>query len=213
MNYLDRFSIAWDAPVIPSKELAGIPLGIAIEEFECVLSQYLIDAEKCLYQFDGAPVLVLEKGFDSNGDGGYGFSVYNKKLTNWRLYFSTPDHAGADPRALNVIVRSWKVYAVKAWMFENLKEGSRPVNSYRGKLCGGIGLGDLVRDLLAYTELEFDNAEEWFYTDKNFGGLEVSGYGVDLNDEPDQMIMALTVIEESPFTPAPPQDSEFDFLL
>ena len=73
------------------------------------------------------------------------------------------------------------------------------MNSYQGRLCGDIGLGDPVHDLLKYTELEFDNAEEWFYTDKEYGGLEVTGYGSDLNDEPGQMIMALTVIEESPF--------------
>lgn len=82
------------------------------------------------------------------------------------------------------------------------------MNSYQGKLCGDIGLGDPVDDLLKYTELEFDNAEEWFYTDKEYGGLEVTGYGSDLNDEPGQMIMALTVIEESPFDPVPPKNSD-----
>jgi len=138
VGLLDDFTVSWEGQIIPSKSLAGIPLGISIEDFERGIDKYLVDGDKSLYKFINSPILSLGKEFDSNGDGGYGFSVNDLELTNWRLYFNSPDHAGVNPRALYVIVRSWKVYAVKAWMFENLKEGDRPVNSYRGKLCGGI---------------------------------------------------------------------------
>lgn len=71
-----------------------------------------------------------------------------------------------------------------------------PTRSYQGKLPEGIGLGDYVKDILPYTALEFDSAEEWFFADSSYGGLEVTGLGadIDLNDEPDQKISALCVI-------------------
>ncbi|WP_218173458.1 hypothetical protein [Pseudomonas gingeri] len=191
------FVISWRAGIVPSQSLAGIPLGISVEDFEKNLSRYVIDESRGLYKFQGSPILTLGKELDSNGDGGYGFSVFDRELTGWRLYFSTSDHAGADPRALYVIVRSWKVFAVKVWMFENLRLEELPVNSYAGKLQEGIGLGDLVSEFLKYTELDFDDAEEWFCTDENYGGLEVTGYGGDLSESPDQTIRALTVISRS----------------
>lgn len=55
-------------------------------------------------------------------------------------------------------------------------------------------MGSLVSDLLPFTSLEFDSAEEWFYTDQDYGGLEVTGWGVPLEDHPDQIVTALCVI-------------------
>ncbi|MCG6574493.1 hypothetical protein EGM97_07230 [Pseudomonas sp. AF32] len=168
----------------------------SVAEFEMVLDRYVVDKNKMLYQFDGSPVLSMAKGIDSNGDGGFGFAVHGRELTNWRLFFNTPEHAGANPRALYVIVRSWKVYAVKVWMFEKYKEGGRPVNSYRGKLTCNITLGDALIDLFSCVELEFDSEEEWYVAKGIYGGLEVSGYGESLEDNPDQVVMALTVLVE-----------------
>lgn len=199
MRMLNMISISWSAGIVPSKELAGIPIGTSLGDFERSLSEYLVDAERRLYKFDGGPLLVMEKWFDPDGNGGLSFSVYDRDLTNWKFFFPSPDHAGADPRALNVIVKAGKVFAVKVWMFEKYEEGGRPLNSYKGKLPGGIGLGDKVSDILPYAELEFDDVEEWFYTDSEYGGLEVSGHGVELEEDPEQIIMALTVIKDSPF--------------
>ncbi|UZE24279.1 hypothetical protein LOY67_02335 [Pseudomonas sp. B21-056] len=188
------FEISWLAPIVPAKSLAGIPLAISVVEFEKVLDRYLVDKDKALYRFRDSPVLSMVKGIDSNGDGGYGFSVFDRELTNWRLFFNTPEHAGADPRALYVIVRSWEVYAVKAWMFEKYREGGSPVNSYKGKLDCDIGLGDALGDLLAHAKLEFDAEEEWYVASGDYSGLEVSGYGVSLEDNPSQVVMALAVL-------------------
>jgi hypothetical protein len=194
MNYDVGFKISWRAPVVPAKSLAGIPLAISVAEFEKVLGFYLVDENKAIYQFEDSPVLSMAKGIDSDGNGGYGFSVFDRDLTNWRLFFNTPEHAGADPRALYVIVRSWKIYAVKAWLFEKYGEGGGPVNSYKGKLACGIGLGDVLSDLLAYSNLEFDAEEEWYVASDGYSGLEVSGYGVSLEESPRQVIMALAVL-------------------
>lgn len=188
------FTISWQAPILPAKSLAGIPLMTSVAEFEMVLGRYVVDKDKMLYQFDGSPVLSMAKGIDSNGDGGFGFAVHDRELTNWRLFFNTPEHAGANPRALYIIVRSWKVYAVKVWLFEKYKEGGRPVNSYRGKLACNIGLGDALIDLVFHVDLEFDSEEEWYVAKGSNCGLEISGYGVSLEDNPDQVVTALAVL-------------------
>ncbi|MCW1246066.1 hypothetical protein OC610_16755 [Pseudomonas sp. SAICEU22] len=194
MSEVIGFEISWDAPVEPSKSLAGVPLAASVGELEKIFDFYLVDTDKALYQFKGSPVLSMAKDIDANGDGGYGFSVFDRQLTNWNLFFDSPEHGGADPRALYIIVRSWKVFAVKAWMFEKYLEGGGPVHSYRGKLSCGIGLGDALIDLLSHAQLEFDEEEGWYVAEGSYDGLEVTGYGVSLDDESDQAIMALAVL-------------------
>lgn len=191
--------LSWSAPIVPSCSLAGISLGMHVSDLEKALSNYVCDESERLYGFVGSPVLRMERKISPDGAGGYGFYVVDLELTNWRLYYSRSDHPGIELRALHVLVDEWKVYAVKAWMFECLAEEDMPVNSYQGKLPEGLGLGNLVCELLPYTALEYDGAEEWFYTDKNYGGVEVGGCGSDLDDRPDQRITALTVIKKSPF--------------
>ncbi|TWC10990.1 MULTISPECIES: hypothetical protein [unclassified Pseudomonas] len=191
---MSDFVIRWSAPILPSHSLAGIPLGVHVDEFEAVLNKYVVDDAKGIYKFVDSPALKMEKHFDSKGEGGYGFHVVDLELTNWRLYYDSPEHLGVETRALHVLTRNWKIYAVKVWMYENLADGQKPVSSYQGKLPENIGLGDFVRELLPYTDLEFDSAEEWFYTDREYGGLEVTGYCCDLNERPDQVIIALAVV-------------------
>lgn len=187
--------ISWNAPIAPSISMAGIELGMNASEFLDLLSMYVVDGGNNLYQFEMSPILRLLKN-NSNDDEIYLFSVHDKELTNWRLYFNTPDHLGANPRALGVVVRDGKVYSVKVWHFEKLKEGDVPKNIYRGKLPENIGLGDLVCDLLPCAKLTYDDAEELFYSAGEYGALEVTGYG-DLDEYPDQIIMAISVNSES----------------
>ena len=194
-----EFVISWSAPIVPSVSLAGIPLGMHVREFDVGLSQYVADEAGSLYKFVGAPGLVLDRKIDESGEGGFAFYVADLALTNWNLYYDSDKHPGVECRALHVLVKDWEIYAVKVWMFECLAEGDKPVSSYQGKLPQGLGLGSFVCELLPFTELQFDTAEEWFYTDNNYGGLEVFGCGRELEEAPDQRIMALTVIARSPF--------------
>jgi hypothetical protein len=165
-------------------------LGMDVGSLMNLLSNYVIDDENSLYQFEMSPVLKLVRS-NSNGDEIFLFNVYDKELINWRLYFDTPDHAGANPRALGVIIRGGRIHAVKVWHFEKLKDGSKPRNIYRGKLHENIGLGDLVSGLLPYIKLNYDDAEELFRADRE--GLEVTGYG-DIDEYPNQIVMAIAVI-------------------
>lgn len=89
------------------------------------------------------------------------------------------------------IVRSHRVYAVIAWLFEMLADGAAPIHSYAGRLAEGIGLGDDVSTLLEHMDLEFDTADEFFMAE----GLEIhASHRMSLEDEPEQIIMGLAVL-------------------
>lgn len=188
-------TISWTAPIVPSRSLAGIRLNTRVEELESCLRKYLVNQKKALYQFEGSPILHLSRDFDDRGSGGYGFEI-DPALTNWQLYFDRPEHMGVNLSALAINVHESLVQSIKIWQFEHLKPGDRPLNSYQGKLPGGVGLGDRVRDLLPFTSLEFDSGEQWFYTDDKYGSLEIIGCGadVDLDQNPDQTISAICLI-------------------
>lgn len=191
MKNVGNHVISWAAPIVPSVSMAGIELGQSVDELVDLLSFYAVDVSNNLFKFEMSPVLQLRRS--KSGDGEiFLFSVYDRELTNWRLYFDSPDHSGANPRALAIVVHAGEVHSVKAWHFEKLKDGDKPRNIYSGKLMEHIGLGDFVGDLLPYVTLSYDDAEEWFYADGEFEGLEVTGYGT-LEEYPDQIIMAISV--------------------
>ena len=170
---------------MPSVSLAGIPLHVDADVLKCVLLGYLVDENNSLYQFDDSSVLRLKLySLDEGGDGGYSFFLSDVSVINGLNKF-TP--------ALSVIIKSSKVCAVKVYDFSFSGEQAQNF-IYKGALPEGIGLGGLVSDLLPFTTLEFDEAEEWFCTDEDYGGLEVTGWGVPLEDHPNQVITALCVI-------------------
>lgn len=183
-------TLSWRAPIIPGHSLAGIRLETSTALLEAQFSRHAIPGQEGLYQFPGSPVLALKHELDAEGNGGYAFSVHDIDLTNWRLFFSSPTHMAIHPRALYVLVRSHRVYAVIAWLFEKYADGGPPTHSYAGRLAEGIGLGDAVSTLVEHMDMEFDTAEEFFMAE----GLEIHGYGVSLEDEPEQIIMGLAVL-------------------
>jgi len=68
---------------------------------------------------------------------------------------------------------------------------------YRGLLFGKVGLGSEVADLLEFCDLEFDDADEWFYPPGNASGFVVAGEGsCDLSANPRQRITFIRVFSE-----------------
>ncbi|RKF43496.1 hypothetical protein BCY88_05810 [Paraburkholderia fungorum] len=67
--------------------------------------------------------------------------------------------------------------------------------SYRGLICGKVGLGDEIRDLKEYFALEYDDVDEVFYAfnDGRSSGLELHGTSCDLSVDPAQKIGAMKV--------------------
>lgn len=113
----------------------------------------MTDKNSLRYRFKGAPDLCLSGyGLDECGNGGYSFSIFDDEFVS-ELKKGVP--------ALSVLIRSGRVYAVKVYDFSFPNEpGHRFV--YKGLLSECIGLGSLVSDILPFTSLEFDEAEEWF---------------------------------------------------
>ncbi|SHN31789.1 hypothetical protein SAMN05216593_1392 [Pseudomonas asturiensis] len=185
MTLSKEFSISWMAAILPSVSLAGIPLYVDADVLKCVLSGYLVDEKNSLYQFNDSPELRLKfHGLDENGNGGYSFVLSDASVINALKKF-TP--------ALSIMIKGGRVHAIKVYDFSFPGELAQNF-IYKGVLPNGTGLGSLVSDLLPFTSLVFDSAEEWLYTDQNYGGLEVTGWGVPLEDHPDQVITALCVI-------------------
>ncbi|WP_339533054.1 hypothetical protein [Pseudomonas mucidolens] len=186
MMLLDSFSIVWDASIIPGVSLAGIPLHASAVDLEAVLSKYLTDKNSLRYRFEGAPDLCLSGyGLDERGNGGYSFSIFDDEIVS-ELKKGVP--------ALSVLIRSGRVYAVKVYDFSFPGEPAHRF-VYKGLLSECIGLGSLVSDILPFTSLEFDEAEEWFYTGRDYGALEVTGWGGPLEEQPNQLITAICVIQ------------------
>lgn len=188
MMISEVFFIDWHAPIVPAVSLAGIPLGVHFSELETVLDSYLVDEKNSLYRFVGSPVLKMHKSkLDPSGGGGMSFSVFDDSVVN-KLKRGIP--------ALSVLIRDEKIYAVKIYDFSFPGDLAEKL-VYKGCLPGGIRLGSAVAEMLLLTELEFDEAEEWFYTDSDYGVIEVSGWGVPLSDESEQLVTAICVIPNS----------------
>ncbi|POD67864.1 hypothetical protein [Pseudomonas syringae group genomosp. 3] len=150
-----------------------------------VLDRYLIDEQNSLYQFEDSPILRLKTyNPDSNGESGYEFSLYDDTVID-RLLKGIP--------ALSIVLRDEKVTFLKVDNF-SFPGDSAEQFIYKGELPGGLVLGSNISKLLPLTDLDFDDALEWFYTDSKYGEIEIGEWGVPLEDEPDQIINSICII-------------------
>lgn len=67
--------------------------------------------------------------------------------------------------------------------------------SYRGLICGKIGLGEEIRALEQYFTLEYDGIDEAIYaiSEGKLNGLELHGASCDLSVDPTQKMGAMKV--------------------
>lgn len=178
-----QFAISWDAPIVPGASLAGVPIGISKKSLDLVLSRYMVGSNE--YRFSRGPLLNLESYFDDeSGDGILYFHLSDRSVIS-RFKREMP--------ALSLMFREGRLCAIKAYDFSFQGDMAEPL-IYQGRLPGDIGLGNLVVDLLNFTELEYDDNEQWFYTDEKFGVMEVTGWDAPIDYRPDQRIYALCII-------------------
>ncbi|WP_423172814.1 MULTISPECIES: hypothetical protein [unclassified Stenotrophomonas maltophilia group] len=95
--------------------------------------------------------------------------------------------------ALSITIGDWGVRAIKVYAL-GMPWDVVARKSYRGLAAGSVGIGSLVSDFLGFTELHFDEAEEWFCSGGQYAALEISGWGVPLEDEPEQVVTAICVV-------------------
>lgn len=184
MNLDAGFKISWNAPVLPGASLAGIPLGISSDVLMGKFQEYIVGSND-VYKFYSSPELRLTtQGLDAFGNGSYSFFLFDDAAVN-KFLKNLP--------ALYIMIRKWSVFAIKVYDFSFPGEASQALR-YRGRLPSGHGLGDLVSEIKKFSNLEFDDAEEWFCASCEYDGLEVTGWGVPLEDRPDQVVTALCVL-------------------
>ncbi|MFJ4248018.1 hypothetical protein [Pseudomonas sp. NPDC089741] len=181
---MNSFFISWVATIFPGVSLAGIPLGLTEAELESGLATYTVDDNKTLYRFEEGPVLKLTKYAGGAGESGYVFDLYEDSVINL-------NKVGVP--ALSIQIECDKVCAIKVYDFSFPGEAASAF-VYKGELSSNIGLGSILAGLTPFTSLEFDRAEAWFVTDEHFGFIEISGWGVPLEEEPRQLITAICVI-------------------
>ncbi|MCO8161682.1 hypothetical protein NJC38_05880 [Pseudomonas sp. 21LCFQ010] len=185
MNLSEDFSISWVAPIVPSKSLAGIKLDTDYKSFSIILEKYSIGDGESAYRFEKSPILRLDSNdLDREGNGGYSFSLFHDEMVS-------KNKKGVP--ALSVMFKNWKIYAIKAYDFSFPGEPAQKL-IYKGTFPSGAGLGSFVSDLLPFSDLEFDEGEEWFYTDEKYGAVEITGWSAPLEDQPNQLITAICVI-------------------
>ena len=189
----NKISFSWKSPIIPSKSLAGIPIGIENGLFQNILKQYLVDSENKIYEFKYSPALILDEyTLDDNGNGCYHFVLNDPKLTGRKNLSQLRDLFYS--RVLNILVVNNHIAAIKTWAFEVLdQDDQKSAHSYMGKTKEGLGLYSPLIDFLNYSILEFEEGESFFYSDDAYGNLEITGYGQTLEDYPDQVVMAIAV--------------------
>ncbi|MGF6171432.1 hypothetical protein M2426_005065 [Pseudomonas moraviensis] len=181
---MSNVSISWVATILPGRSLAGVPLGLAAPDLETWLAMYAIDEAKTLYKFEEGPILRLTKCDNRKGEVGYVFYLYDNSVINSNK-FGIP--------ALSIMLKCNKVFALKVYDFSFPGEAASAF-VYQGSLTSNIRLGSNVAELKKITSLDFDKGEGWFITDEKFGLIEVSGWGVPLEEEPQQLITAICVI-------------------
>lgn len=126
MKKKDDLSISWNAPIISSHSIAGIPLGLDVDDLNELLQIYLLERGNNLCQFSESPVLNLKKITNVDGTETYLFSVNQRDLTNWHFFFDSPDHAGANPRALGIVIREKKCMQLRYGILKNLEMEKDP---------------------------------------------------------------------------------------
>lgn len=178
--------ISWNAPVVPGKSLAGIPLDINSDALVEALEHYRLKSASDIYQFESSPLLKrIETSLNDFVDEAYVFVL----LDDSRIHkFNKGTYA------LGVALNNQKILEITAYNFSFPGDEVEGL-VYRGRLPGGAKLGSKVSDLLAHTDLIFDDDEERFYTTEPYGLLRIDGQGVPLDHVANQYISAITLLQ------------------
>lgn len=160
----------WKAQPVPGKSMFNLELGTCYADVVNLLKAYEI-AEGIIQIESSAPMRLIISSdeeaivFKTMKDGNY----------DWQsdvalMYFE------------NGILKSITTY---------LNES----HSYRGLICGEVGLGQEIRGLEKYFNLEYDDIDEGMYAlnEGKLSGLELLGASCDLSADPTQKMGGMKV--------------------
>lgn len=150
-----RRQLSWSADIIPGGALMGVNLGMTLVEFKALLCKENVSSGmNGLVKFDNSPLLKFEESEN-------GFSVLAADISNvsYEWQREVMDIGFDDGRLIY-----FRVISPIDTRFE-----------YKGKIFGDIGLGEKVECLRKYySEIIYDDVEEWFYFKNGPIGIRVS---------------------------------------
>ncbi|MHA6889914.1 hypothetical protein [Ralstonia pseudosolanacearum] len=165
----------WAAPIEPGKAMLGLSIGMRVESVKKMLS--VSGESSCeVITFQNSPRMIV----DCSKDGVIIFraadvvnAVYAWQDVFARLIF--------DQGVLKSII-----------VISHIGDDDY---QYKGKMFGRFGLGSRVADLLEYGSVEYDEADEVFFS-PSLKGLEVAGAGsCDLSTDPEQTATFIRVFQ------------------
>jgi hypothetical protein len=163
-------SLDWKAQPIPGKSMFNLDLGVCYADVVNQLKAVEISDGIVQIENSGPMRLVI-----STDEESIRFKKMEDENYDWQsdlalLYFQNG--------ILNSITTYW----------------NEPY-SYRGLICGKIGLGEEIRALEQYFTLEYDGIDEAIYaiSEGKLNGLELHGASCDLTIDPTQRMAAMRV--------------------
>jgi hypothetical protein len=193
----------WAAPIIPGHSAMGLTLGTPRRAVLRALHSYLLVPEAWWVRLlrgifpstwrPGSDIIVFPSSPKLSVDNSASGIVYLRAVE------IKPVNHSWQNRLTRLVFKADRLDGI---IFESLL-GDESF-SYRGLLFGKAGLGSAVAELLEFCNLEYDEAEEWFYpTDRETGldikGLLVAGQGArGLSENPQQRITFIRVFVERP---------------
>ncbi|WP_321851040.1 hypothetical protein [Burkholderia diffusa] len=146
--------IDWEAPIEPGRAMLGLHLGLSSNVVRKLIG---CDGEvlQKTTRFRNSPKILI----DCRQSG--------------VIYFRAADMGAVEYDWQNILARLvFKQDMLESIVVESVAGGAE--YAYKGKLLSKVGLGEKVAELLELVEIEFDDAEEVFYSDK-LKGVEVAG--------------------------------------
>ena len=160
----------WKAQPVPGKSMFNIVLGTSYATMVSLLKGYKISDE--IIQIENSDPMRL---IVSSDEEAIRFKKMEDENYDWQsdvalLYFQ------------NGILKSITTYLNEPY-------------SYRGLICGEIGLGEEIRELEKYFTLEYNGIDEAIYafSEGRLNGLKLHGASCDLSVDPTQKIGAMKV--------------------
>ncbi|WP_156441746.1 hypothetical protein [Burkholderia sp. MSMB1078WGS] len=160
----------WEAPIEPGRAMLGLPLGLSHDAIKKLIG---CDGETLqrIVKFHNSPRLLI----DCREPG--------------VIFFRAADMENVVYDWQNILARLvFKKNVLESIVVESVVGGAG--YEYKGKIFTRVGLGAKVMDLLEFGSLEYDDADEVFYSD----GLEIAGNdSCDLSVNPNQVVVYIKI--------------------
>ncbi|MFS8048044.1 hypothetical protein [Rhizobium sp. BR 314] len=167
------YNLDWSAPIEPGNSMLGLQLGMTFANVRA-LFEFDSTSESRATSFLNSPRLIVDS--DKEGIIFLRAADMDNVVYDWQ----------------NILVRLIFDHGALKLMIVEFSKGDEAYR-YQGKIFGKVGLGSQVSEMLEFAPLEYDDAEELFYSN-GLKGLELGGSNAcDLTTNPSQIITSVRI--------------------